>query len=186
MGRFFAFCTTTALLALSLSNPARGEDKKEPPAKAFPVIEGYGGVFPVAGAEGPRKGSKVVFDVTGDAKEPGQPLPGLDRAALLYNLAGRDAIKPADLNVVIVLHGSATKYSLSDTAFKAGFGKANPNAELIRRLVKAGAQVYVCGQSLTKNGFDTKLVAGEVKVATSALTAVMNKQADGYVYIPAP
>ncbi len=150
------------------------------------MIEGYGGVFPGAGEEGPRKGSKVVFDVTGDAKEAGQPVPGLERAALLYNLAGRDGIKPADLNVVLVLHGAATKYTLSDEAFKAEFGKPNPNADLIRRLAKIGAKVYVCGQSLARNGFDPKQVATEVKIASSALTAVMNKQADGHAYIPAP
>lgn len=177
-------CTLCALVALALS--ATGQEKKPLPAKAFPVIEGFGGVFPGDGEEGPRKGSKVVFDVTGDAKEAGQPVPGLERAALLYNLAGRDAIKPAELHVVIVLHGSATKYAISDEAFKAEFGKANPNAELIRRLVKAGAKVYVCGQSLTRNNLDAKQVAPEVKVAAAALTAVMNKQADGHAYIPAP
>ena len=162
------------------------EKKEKPlPAKAFPVIEGYGGVFPVAGEEGPRKGAKVVFDVTGDAKEAGQVVPGLERAALLYNLAGRDGVKPSELHVTVVLHGEATRYALSDDEFKAEFGKPNPNAELIRRLRKAGAQVYVCGQSLTRNGFDPKNVAGEVKVASSALTAVVNRQADGYSYVPA-
>jgi intracellular sulfur oxidation DsrE/DsrF family protein len=173
-----------AFFALSLAAESRGQEKR--PEKAYPVIEGHGGVYPLRGEEGPRKGSKVVFDVTGDAKEAGQPVPGLERAALFYNLAGRDGIKPAELHVAIVLHGTATKYALGDAAFKSQFGKANPNAELIRRLTKAGAKVYVCGQSLVKNGFDPKSVAGEVKVASSALTAVINKQSEGYAYVPAP
>jgi intracellular sulfur oxidation DsrE/DsrF family protein len=160
--------------------------EKDRPAKLFPVIEGYGGVFPIQGEEGPRKGSKVVFDVTGDAKEAGQAVPGLERAALLYNLAGREGVKPPELHVALVLHGNATKYALSDEAFQAQFGKPNPNAELIRRLTKAGAKLYVCGQSVVKNGFDPKTVAGEVKVASSALTAVVNKQSEGYAYVPAP
>ena len=84
---------------------AKGKGANQP-AKLFPVIEGYGGVVAVGTEEGPRKGSKVVFDVTGDAKESGKPVPGLERAALLYNLAGREGLKPADLNVAIVLHGS--------------------------------------------------------------------------------
>lgn len=169
-----------------VATPTPAEEKKKLPSQVFPVIEGYGGVFSVEGEEGPRRGTKVVFDVTGDAKEAGQPVPGLARAALLYNLAGRDGIKPAELHVAIVLHGNATKYSLSDEAFKAQFGKPNPNAELIRRLTKVGAKITVCGQSLVKNGFEPKMVAAEVKVASSALTAVINKQADGYAYIPAP
>lgn len=183
----------TALFWLSLPALTLAQDKNAKPAegkkeqqKQFPVIEGYGGVFPVNGEEGPRKGCKVVFDVNGDAKEPGQPVPGLERAALLYNLAGRDGIKPAELHLAIVLHGGATKYSLSDDAYKAKFGKENPNAELIRRLHKAGAKIYVCGQSLVRNGFDAKMTTTEIKVASSALTAVINKQSEGYAYIPAP
>jgi intracellular sulfur oxidation DsrE/DsrF family protein len=160
--------------------------EKKLPAQVFPVIEGYGGVFDVRGEEGPRKGTKVVFDVMGDAKEAGQPVPGLARAAFLYNLAGRDGIKSADIHIAIVLHGAATKYSLSDEEFKKQFGKVNPNAELIRRLTKVGAKVYVCGQSVIKNGFEPKMVASEVIVASSALTTVINKQAEGYAYIPAP
>jgi intracellular sulfur oxidation DsrE/DsrF family protein len=179
------FALAAVLCVFSLPAVSWGMEKYRP-AKFFPVIEGYGGVFPIQGEEGPRKGSKVVLDVTGDAKEAGQAVPGLERAALLYNLAGRDGIKPTELHVAIVLHGNATKYALSDEAFKSQFGKANPSAELIRRLTKAGAKVHVCGQSLVKNGFDPKAVAGEVKVASSALTAVINKQSEGYAYVPAP
>ncbi len=163
------------------------EAKKGQPqgAKLFPVIEGYGGVFAVGGEEGPRKGSKVVFDITAEAQEAGQPIPGLERAALLYNLAGQAGLQPADLDVVIILHGATTRYALSDAAYQKQFGSANPHAELIRRLQKAGAKIYVCGQSLARNGLDPQAVSSELGIVSAALTAVMNKQAAGYAYIPA-
>lgn len=163
------------------------EAQKEKPqdAKLFPVIEGYGGVYAVGGDEGPRKGSKVVFDITAEAKEAGQPIPGLERAALLYNLGGQAGLSPADLDVVIVMHGATTRYALSDAAYQKQFGHANPHAELIRRLKKAGAKIYVCGQSLARNGFDPHAVSSELGIVSAALTAVMNKQAAGYAYIPA-
>ncbi|MCS6863460.1 MAG: methyltransferase domain-containing protein [Gemmataceae bacterium] len=161
------------------------EKEKSPGAKRFPVIAGYGGVFAVPGDDGPRKGSKVVFDVTADAKEAGQPVPGLERAALLYNLAGQAGLQPTDIDVVIVMHGATTPYALSDAAYQKQFGRANPQADLIRQLKKAGAKIYVCGQSLARNGFDPLAVSSELGIVAAALTAVMNKQADGYAYIPA-
>jgi hypothetical protein len=42
----------------------------------------------------------------------------------------------------------------------------------------------VCGQSLISKGSDPKDVAVFVKTAVSALTAVVNLQADGYAYVP--
>ena len=56
---------------------------------------------------------------------------------------------------------------------------------MIRALKKAGVDVFVCGQSLHELGFKAEEVAGEVPVADSAMLVLVNKQADGYAYIPA-
>ena len=58
-------------------------------------------------------------------------------------------------------------------------------SDLIRDLKKAGVEVFVCGQSLHDLGFKTEEVAAEVPVADSAMLVLVNKQADGYAYIPA-
>jgi hypothetical protein len=62
---------------------------------------------------------------------------------------------------------------------------ANPNLPLSRDLKKAGVEVFVCGQSLHERGFKAAAVAEEVPVADSALLVLVNKQVDGYAYIPA-
>ena len=54
-----------------------------------------------------------------------------------------------------------------------------------RDLKKAGVEVFVCGQSLHELGFKAAEVAEEVPVADSALLVLVNKQVDGYAYIPA-
>ena len=56
---------------------------------------------------------------------------------------------------------------------------------LIRDLKKAGVEVFVCGQSLHDLGFKAEEVAEEVPVADSAMLVLVNKQVDGYAYIPA-
>jgi predicted methyltransferase len=150
----------------------------------FPIIKGNGGVYPVIdAAEQPAKGTKVVFDVTGVGTEVGKPVPALERAAVLLNLAGLNGLKETDLEITLVLHGDATMAALDDKTYQAKFARANENAELIQRLKKAGVKVLVCGQSVMKKGFKLEAVRSEVTIAASALTAVLNHQQRGFASI---
>jgi intracellular sulfur oxidation DsrE/DsrF family protein len=109
----------------------------------------------------------------------------LERAAVLLNLAGVAGLKLGDVEVVVVLHGDATPAALDDGAYRALTGKDHPHAELMKRLNEAGVKLLVCGQSLERKHLDVKKVRGEVKVAASAVSAVVNYQARGYAYVPA-
>ncbi|QJW98945.1 DsrE family protein [Frigoriglobus tundricola] len=157
------------------------------PTKAVaPIVPGYGAVVPLPDAvEGPVKGSKVVFDVTGAAKDATAPLPGLVRAATLLNLAGASGLKASDLEIVIVLHGDATSAALDDAAYKDVTGAGHPHADLMKKLKGAGVKFLVCGQAMARKGYDPKRVRAEVTVAASAVTAVVNHQARGFAYVPA-
>ena len=44
----------------------------------------------------------------------------------------------------------------------------------------------MCGQALHYKGFKESEVAGDVPVAAAALTVVVNRQGDGYAYVPVP
>lgn len=153
----------------------------------FPIIAGFGGVVRVSNAvEKPRPGAKIVFDVTADAK-PSDVNKGLDRAARLLNLYGAAGLKASDIQIVVVLHGEATKSALNDDFYQPRFGvERNPNLPLIRELQKAGVEVFVCGQGLNYKGFPESVVAKEVPIADAALTVTVNRQQDGYGYIPVP
>ena len=150
-----------------------------------PTVEGFGAILPRPNAiEQPRSGAKVVFDATADAK-PDAINKGLDRVARLLNLYGSNNMPASDVKVAIVFHGEATKSILSDAAYEQRFGQtANPNLPLIRKLQDAGVEVMVCGQALNYKGFPDAEVADGIPIAASALTVLMNKQADGHAYIP--
>ena len=136
-------------------------------------------------AEQPRKGAKAVFNITANAK-PGEVNKGLEQVARLLNLYGAAGLTARDVKIAAVLHGAADKAALSDTAYAARFKvAANPNLPLIHDLKKAGVEVFVCGQSLHELGFKEEEVAEQVPVADSAMLVLVNKQADGYAYIPA-
>lgn len=166
-----------------------GQDRSAtPPALLFPIIEGYGGVVAVADAvEPPRAGMKLVLDVTSEAKKPEEVNKGLDRTARLLNLYGTAGLKASDISITVVLHGEATKSVLSDEAWESRFQtKHNPNLPLIRLLQEAGVEVMVCGQALNYKKIERSEVAGEVSVAAAALTVLLNRQADGFAYVPVP
>jgi intracellular sulfur oxidation DsrE/DsrF family protein len=175
------------VLALALATAgAQGQPPSGKTGLVYPLVPGHGGVVPLPhAAEQPRKGAKVVFNITTDAT-PGEVNKGLEQIARLLNLYGAAGLKAGDVKIAAVCHGAADKAVLSDAAYLARFKlTANPNLPLIRDLQKAGVEVFVCGQSLHDLGFKTEEVAEEVPVADSAMLVLVNKQIDGYAYIPA-
>ena len=111
----------------------------------------------------------------------------MEQVARLLNLYGAAGLTARDVKIAAVFHGESDKAVLSDAAYFARYQVAsNPNLPLIHDLKKAGVEVFVCGQSLHDLGFKAEEVAEEVPVADSAMLVLINKQTDGYAYIPAP
>lgn len=156
----------------------------EEPKFVHPLIKGYGAVAVQPDvAEQPRKGAKIVFDITADAK-PEEVHKSLESVARYLNLNAQAGHAASDVRLALVVHGGATKTALNDTAYGAKTGAAtNPNLALVRELKKHGVEVYVCGQSLARNKFPLADVAPEFTVAASAMTVNVNKQLDGYAYL---
>ncbi len=172
---FFVLCLTASATA------------QQPSVKlVYPIIPSVGGVVPLPdAAEQPRKGAKVVFDITADAKA-ADVNKGLERVARLLNLYGSAGLKASDVKIALVVHGEATKSVLSGDVYRSKFATdKNPNLAVIGELRKAGVEVFVCGQALAYKGFDESEVSEGVKVASAALTVIINRQTDGYSYVPA-
>ena len=85
-----------------------------------------------------------------------------------------------------MLHGDATSAALDDAAYKELTGHEHPHAELLKKLKGAGVKLLVCGQALARKRYDPKRVRGDVAVAASAVSAVVNLQARRFAYVPAP
>lgn len=152
----------------------------------YPVIEGFGGVTEVAGAvEAPRAGARLVMDITVRAQSAAEVSKGLDRAARVLNLYGVCGLRSEDIRITVVLHGEATEAVLTDASWQQRYQvAANPNLPLISLLQRAGVEVLVCGQALGYRGIDRSEVVPQVPVAMAAFSVLMNRQADGYSYLP--
>jgi intracellular sulfur oxidation DsrE/DsrF family protein len=154
------------------------------PDLRFPQVAHYGGIVRNPRAvEPPRRGAKIVFDITAEGKSD-EVHRGLEAVARYLNLNAESGFKPADVELALVLHGGATKAALKDSAYAQHTGATkNPNSNLIHELKTCGVEVFVCGQSLARNKFSPSDVAEEVSVAVSAMTVNVNRQQDGYSYL---
>jgi intracellular sulfur oxidation DsrE/DsrF family protein len=168
------------LLALAVTAPLAAEE----PVFSYPLIKGYGGIAVQPDAvEPPRRGAKIVFDITADSK-PGEVQRGIEAVARYLNLNAQVGLAPSDMKLALVLHGGATRCALNDEAYVRATGApANPNLLLLRELQKHGVELFVCGQSLARNKFPSRDVAKELIIAASAMTVNVNKQLDGYAYL---
>ena len=150
-----------------------------------PVIAGYGAVVQLADAAmQPRSGSKLLVDVTRGG-DPVELNSALEKVAKYLNIYAGGGAEPADAQIAVVFHGDATLAVLNPDAYAKVFGtKGNPNINLLRQLHESDVEMYVCGQSLISKGSSPEDVAVFVETTVSALTAVVNLQADGYAYLP--
>ena len=150
-----------------------------------PAIEDYGKVVNLPdAAHQPRAGSQIVVDVTkgGDRDQLNTAIEKVCRYVNIYAGAGKETAK---VEIAVVLHDDATLAALSDNAYAARFGtEGNPNLDCLSAQKGASVKVCVCGQSLINKGEKPSEVSPQADVAVSALTALVNLQADGYSYVP--
>ncbi|QDT04796.1 DsrE/DsrF-like family protein [Rubripirellula lacrimiformis] len=152
---------------------------------SHPAIAGHGAVvqLPVAAMQ-PRTGTKLLVDIT-RGSDPGELNNALEKVAKYLNIYAGGGAEPASAQIALVFHGDATLAVLNSDAYAEKFSTdENPNLDLLRQLHEADVEMYVCGQTLISKGSSPKDVAVFVQTAVSALTAVVNLQADGYAYLP--
>ncbi len=175
------------LLAIAPAWAADVPTKRAPPTLVFPRITSAGGVVALPnGVELPAPGvtHRLLIDATGAETTPlgvNNHLEAAARAVNLYALAG---VAPENVMIAVVVHGKATPMSLSAAAYQRHAGKPSADAALIAELHAAGVRFYVCGQSLVRSGHAVTDVHEDVTVALSAMTKLVELQADGYGLIP--
>lgn len=155
---------------------------------ATPRIAGYGSIAPLTGAETraePGLRYRLVFSVTKAAAAPDKINPSLDKVARLINLLGRDNIRPAPGDIVVIVQGAATPIVTSSAVYAAKTKATNnPNIELIAKLREAGVIVAVCSQALHANRISSGDLAPTVRIDLSAMTTLAALQLRGWALIP--
>ena len=148
----------------------------------FPIVEEFGGIYEIPNSINPDSelNYKIVIDLKTLQQDKESINSGLNNVARLMNLHGLGGVKPENLNVAVVVHGGATEAILKHPAYQRKNGMDNPNVNLINALKKAGAELYVCGQSLLARGYSQDEVLTDVKIGLSMLTVVTTHMHNGY------
>lgn len=151
-----------------------------------PVITGFGYINPLPDAKlqpDPDQDYKVVFDVAKGTEGTGEINGGLWHVARAVNLFATDGKPAENLEIAVVIHGSATSAVLDDNTYEARYLKKNPNTELIQKLKAAGVKLYVCGQAIVDSGYYYQNVRDEIEVVLGAIAAEVKLANEGYVLV---
>lgn len=156
------------------------------PSRAGPVIRDFGPVYPVQNPDfatdmGPRR---VVFEVAVGGPDTGGVNPRLETLARYLNMHAQAGVRPEDMELAVVVHGTAGQDLLGQEGYRARNGADNPNYELVQQLVGAGVDVILCGQTQMHRGLRRDQLAPGIQVALSAMTALVTLQGAGYELIP--
>ncbi|QDT62715.1 DsrE/DsrF-like family protein [Stieleria bergensis] len=178
--------TFLSLLSLLLLTPAAFAQtlQHSPLTYSYPKIDELGKVVRLPAAQQqPRPRSKIVVDLI-KGGDPSKLNPGIEKVARFVNIYAGAGARPAEVDIAVVLHGDATLICLKPDVYTERFKcDENPNAECIKKLRRAGVELFVCGQSLVGKGQHPDEVEANVKVAVSALTSLVNLQANGHAYV---
>ncbi len=170
----------TAFLCLLSSPGLLRADTPQP--SMGPVIQDFGPYLPVLepGFETPMdQPMQAVFDVA-QSPEPGEASRYLETPARYMNMHAGSGVSKDNLRAAMVIHGRATRDLLTDAAFQKRFGIDNPNRALVEALIAADVEVILCGQSAAFGGYDKSELLPGVKLALSAMTALVALQNQGY------
>ncbi|MEL4455000.1 DsrE family protein [Lutimonas vermicola] len=154
--------------------------------KTGPVFEDFGAVFTIDNADlllDEDKMYKVIFDVYTDEKKAGHMNSLINTVARFMNMHAQNGLHEDHMEIIVVLHGAATKNALSEKAFKKEFKTKHPNEALIEALTDKKVKIYVCGQSMKSKGYEAKDISEDVQISLSALTVLVKYQSEGYQLI---
>lgn len=126
---------------------------------------------------------KIAFDV-GKGAQKGEQNNGMNSLARFINMHIAHGIKPENIELALVIHGSASVDVLDNNTYKNRFEVDNKNQSLIEQLLANNTVVYVCGQSATHYKVAPEQLIKGVKMSLSAMTAHAQLQQQGYTLNP--
>lgn len=148
----------------------------------YPIVKEFGGIYEISNSINPDSelNYKIVVDLKSLQQDKVKINSGLNNVARMMNLHGLGGVTAENLNLAVVIHGGATEAILNDAGYQRKNELKNPNIKLINALREAGADLYVCGQSLLARGYDQDEVHADVKIGLSMLTVVTTHMHNGY------
>jgi len=133
----------------------------------------------------PGKTYKAVYDIhTGDLAAGVSK--GLYYARGLVEAFGKQGVKPAQIDIHLVLHGDAAQFLLIDKTYQKVVNDpfaVNLNAKITQDLLNLGVSVEICHSVMKSKGWKPADVLPGVTIVHDGYTRLIKLQNDGFAYI---
>lgn len=132
----------------------------------------------------PKLDYKIAWGIGNGAKDMAAEVnPNLETLARYVNTLHKWGVPKEKRHIIVMFHQRSADFDivLNNEAFKAKYGKDNPNIPLISALKKAGVEFRSCGQAVVGRKLDTKDINPDVQVDLWAMTTFFNLQMKGFV-----
>lgn len=153
---------------------------------AGPVLPDVGPIAPVDSDLPLPKGAKfkIAFDISAKAT-PGALSRQIETAARTLNMHVAAGVSQKDMQIVAIFHGAGAVDLLKPDVYAArNDGKANGSMDAIAKLIGAGVEFYLCGQTAMGQNISKADLLPGVKMSLSAITAHAVYQQRGYTLNP--
>ena len=181
--------TLGAVVAVALAVPALMRAQESGKAAPGLLVPGYEAAHDVPGAAelpDPKIDYKILFAVANGAQDRDAEVnPMLPTIARYLNTLGKYNVPAAHRHLVVMFHQRNPDFDIvmTNAAYKARYGKDNPNIALIHALKQAGVEFRACGQALSARKIDAKDVNPDIQIDLWAMTSMMNLQMRGYARV---
>jgi intracellular sulfur oxidation DsrE/DsrF family protein len=111
---------------------------------------------------------------------------GLFYARGLIEAFGKQGVKPAQLDIHLVMHGEAAQFMLLDGPYQKAVDDpfaVNYNAKITQDLLDRGVHVEICHSVMKAKGWKPEDVLPDVTIVHDGYTRLIQLQNDGYAYI---
>jgi intracellular sulfur oxidation DsrE/DsrF family protein len=169
------------VLALAGAAPRSAQAADELAVPGYPVAADVPGAHELPD---PTLDYKIAWGIgQGASDRTAEVNPTLPVIARYVNTLAKWGVPPAKRHIIVMFHQRNDDFDivLSNEAFKAKYGKDNPNVALIAALKKAGVEFRACGQAVVGRKIDPKDVNSDIQIDLWAMTTFMNLQMKGFV-----
>lgn len=170
-----------ALAVLALPMAALAQERM-----TGPVFNGFGSWTPIESTQEVPKDQhyRAIFDSSKGAT-PGELNGRIDSAARYINLLVAAGVPRENIEVAIVVHGSASWDVVTDAAYARKYpGQANGSAKAIAEMVASGVEFYICGQAAAHHGIANADLLPGVTMSLSQTVATSILHNRGFQEIP--
>lgn len=177
--KFLLPVLTTLVVIGGPSNPAMASDDLAVPG--YPVAREVPGAHELPD---PTLDYKIAWGIGQGAEDMTTEInPSLPVIARYVNTLAKWGVPASKRHIVVIFHQRSPDFDivLSNEAFRAKYGKDNPNIPLLSALKDAGVEFRACGQAVVIREIEMSDVNSDIQVDLWAMTSFMNLQMQGYV-----